>query len=383
MEASIAIEDSSETARPMYSRVSRWSAGATESVFGFLSLIFFLAVLSAIPIVNLLSLGYLLESSARVARTGRIRDGVYGLSGFARAGTIVLGIWLWTIPIRFTLGLLRDAQLVDPGSQAVTNLQILLVVLSVLIGFHLFWAMIRGGKARHFLWPAPIRFLRWLGDERDWTRIRRKFTELLSGMNLFSIWKIGFSGFLGATIWLAIPVVVLFFASDIPNQGLSALGSLFGGIFLAIAVFYIPFLQTRFAITGEFREFFQRRSVGKLFRRAPVAMWIALLATLLFAVPLYLLKIELTPQEVAWLTNIVFVLFILPARLLVGWAMARADRAESDRIWISWWASRLLVVPVVIAYAFIVWLTQYLSWHGSLGLLEQHAFLVPAPLLGL
>jgi hypothetical protein len=37
----------------------------------------------------------------------------------------------------------------------------------------------------------------------------------------------------------------------------------------------------------------------------------------------------------------------------------------------------------VAAYVFLVWLTQYLSWHGSLSLMEQHAFLVPAPLLGL
>jgi len=180
-----------------------------------------------------------------------------------------------------------------------------------------------------------------------------------------------------------VPVLILILASTASNTGISALGSLLGAILLGIAVFYLPFLQTRFAMTGQFREFFSRLGVRTLFRRAPIAMFVALFATLLFAVPLYLLKIELTPQEVAWLTNLVFVLFILPARLLVGWAVARADRAERDRIWISRWSARLLAIPVVAGYAFIVWLTQYLTWHGAFGMIEQHAFLVPAPLLGL
>ncbi len=46
-------------------------------------------------------------------------------------------------------------------------------------------------------------------------------------------------------------------------------------------------------------------------------------------------------------------------------------------------AARLAALPVVALYVFIVWFAQYLSWHGTLSLLEQHAFLVPAPLLGL
>jgi len=356
---------------------------AFNAVFGFISLVVFLAVVSAIPLLNLLSLGYLLESSARVARSGRLRDGMIGLSEFARAGTIALGIWLWILPIRLTLSFLRDAWLVDPESPAVTNLRILLVLLVVVIGIHLVWAVIRGGKARHFIWPAPVRFFHWIGEKRDWRGTGRKISKFFRGMRLLSVWKTGALGFLGAAIWLAVPVLILILASTASNTGISALGSLLGAILLGIAVFYLPFLQTRFAMTGQFREFFSRLGVRTLFRRAPIAMFVALFATLLFAVPLYLLKIELTPQEVAWLTNLVFVLFILPARLLVGWAVARADRAERDRIWISRWSARLLAIPVVAGYAFIVWLTQYLTWHGAFGMIEQHAFLVPAPLLGL
>ena len=41
------------------------------------------------------------------------------------------------------------------------------------------------------------------------------------------------------------------------------------------------------------------------------------------------------------------------------------------------------MIPIVVAYAFWVWLTQFISWEGAYGMLEQHAFLVPARLMGL
>jgi len=34
-------------------------------------------------------------------------------------------------------------------------------------------------------------------------------------------------------------------------------------------------------------------------------------------------------------------------------------------------------------YALITYFTQFVSWHGAPALLEHHAFMVPAPLLGL
>jgi hypothetical protein len=46
------------------------------------------------------------------------------------------------------------------------------------------------------------------------------------------------------------------------------------------------------------------------------------------------------------------------------------------------WASRLAMLPFVALYVVVVYFTQYLSWYGTWSLLEQHAFLVPAPFLG-
>lgn len=356
---------------------------AFDSLVGATTVILVLAVISAVPLLNLLSLGYLLEASGRVARSGRLRDGWIGLAGFAVVGKILLAGWIALLPVRLVHSFWRDAELIAPGSANATTLRAILVILLLAVSLHLLWAVIRGGKWRHFLWPAPLRFLRWIGSDLRlrsvWGAIATRFCEL----HLLHFFRLGALGFAGALLWLALPVLILMAAATFANPGVSLLTSLLGSILLGLAVLYLPFLQTRFALTGRFSEFLDPFAARRSFRKAPFAFWLALAATLLFALPLYLLKIELTPAEVAWLPNVVFVLFIFPARLLLGWSLARAERRETARIWVSRWAARLAALPVVAVYVFFVWVSQYLSWHGSLGLLEQHAFLVPAPLLGL
>lgn len=356
---------------------------AFDRLVGGATVILVLAVISAIPLLNLLSLGYLLEASGRVARTGRLRDGWIGLAGFAVVGKILLAGWIALLPVRLVHSFWRDAELIAPGSANATTLRAILVILLLAVSLHLLWAVIRGGKWRHFLWPAPLRFLRWIGSDlrlrSAWGAIAARFRSL----HLLHFFRLGALGFAGALLWLALPVLILMAAATFANPGISLLTSLLGSILLGLAVLYLPYLQTRFALTGRFREFLDPFAARRSFRKAPLAFWLALAATLLFALPLYLLKIELTPAEVAWLPNVVFVLFIFPARLLLGWSLARAERRETARIWVSRWAARLAALPVVAVYVFFVWISQYLSWHGSLGLLEQHAFLVPAPLLGL
>ncbi|SVC46413.1 uncharacterized protein METZ01_LOCUS299267, partial [marine metagenome] len=71
--------------RSLPARIGRGIYSAIGWCFGMLSLIGGLAVISVIPIVNLLSLGYLLYVSATIARTGRLRDGFIGVR---RAGQL-------------------------------------------------------------------------------------------------------------------------------------------------------------------------------------------------------------------------------------------------------------------------------------------------------
>jgi len=351
--------------------------------FGAVTLIITLAVVSSIPLLNILSLGYLLQASANIARSGRLRDGWVGLPVFAILGKMILGLWLWTLPLRLLHSYWHDSELIAPGNVRAAELQGAILVVGILIGWHLVWAILRGGRLRHFLWPAPWRFMKWLGSADPWQNFRTARGPLVTFRWLPQLALLGAGGFVGAAFWLAIPVGILFLAASLPQVGLAVLLNLLGAALLGLVVLYLPFLQTRFALSRRFTEFFELRSVREQFRRAPLAFWFSLTVTLLFALPLYLLKIELTPQEVAWLPNLVFVLFILPARFLVGWAMARSEKSDAAKTRWGHWPAKLAMLPPVAVYVFFVWLTQYLSWHGTLGLLEQHAFLVPAPLLGL
>ncbi len=158
---------------------------------------------------------------------------------------------------------------------------------------------------------------------------------------------------------------------------------LIGGALLAVVLVQLPFMQARFAAENRLRAMFEVRALRRLFARAPVAFLIALVATLVLALPLYLLKIEIVPREAAWLPSLLFVVSIFPARLLTGWSLARAHDRRSPRGWVWRWGSRLAMLPVVLAYVVLAYFTQYLSWYGVWSLYEQHAFLVPAPFLGL
>src|SRR5262249_1079035 len=121
------------------------------------------------------------------------------------------------------------------------------------------------------------------------------------------------------------------------------------------------------------------RPVRHEFRRAPIAFLFALTFQLLAAVPLYLLKIEAIPRELVFLEAMVFLAFIFPARLFVGWAYSRPVRRDRPRHWALRWTCRLLVLPVAAAYVFVVFTSQHVGWHGISSLYEQHAFLLPVP----
>ncbi len=357
-------------------------ASAADWLFGFLALVGLLALCSVIPLLNFLSLGYLLHVSGRVAATGRIGAGFVGVRKASVFGTIAAGTWIATWPATLMLGMWRDAELISPGSGTARAWYAGWVALTAFTFVHLLWSCARGGKLWHFLWPQPMRLLRWLGGPSKFRVLWDAFWRYLVALRLPFYFWLGLRGFVGAAMWLAVPVGVLMLATLLPAVG-AALLSLVGGLILAFVAVHLPFLQARFATQNDFNAFFDLRSVRDFFARAPFAFWLALLVTLLFALPLYLLKVELTPRDLAWLPAILFVVFILPARILTGWAMGRALKRELPRHWAAMWTARLGIIPIAVAYALVVYATPYFSWNGVRSLLEQHAFLVPAPLMAL
>lgn len=400
----------------------------TRALLGLGSLIVCLAIVAAIPLVNFVSLGYLLEASGRVARSGRLRDGFIDLDKFARLGSLLLGTWLCLWILRLVGSLAADAWLIAPESPAARGWWVAQVICTVVVLGHLLMAWYSGGRLRHFFWPVmtPFQFGAWLlwrfllgpvirpvlrpiwptlasdlafsrpvtswfppAIFLDGWRRGRMFAESRDAvwdyvvrLGLPHYWWLGLRGFVGGLAWLLLPTLMLM-AGTSGRGGASILIGYLGAIALGYVLLYLPLLQTRLAQENRWGAMFDLTSARKLFRQAPLRCWLALTVTLSLALPLFLLKIEPPPRELWWTLTLFFILFIYPAKILSGWAVHRAKRRTRPSAWPWLWLVRLAAVPVIAIYLFILFFTQYTSFLGPASLLEQHAFLLPVPFAGL
>jgi hypothetical protein len=356
----------------IFRSVSEWLFGAFALTVG-------LAFLAAIPIAQFLALGYLLEASGRIGRTGRLRNGFVGVRKAARLGSIVLGTWLMLFPLRLVSDLWESAELIEPGGLIARVWKVGLIALTIVMFLHILGACARGGKLRYFFWPftTPLWLARRIARGGYYTEARDAVWNFVISLRLPYYFWLGLRGFAGTFVWLAVPVALIAAGRKVPPLGF------LGAALLIYVVCYVPFLQVRFAAENRFRALFELRAIRDHFRRAPWAFAVALLLTLLFALPLYLLKIEMIPRETAWMTSLVFLVFIFPARLLAGWAYGLAARRAWPRHWFFRWTGRLLLIPTAAFYVLIVFFTQYTGWNGIWSLYEQHAFLLPVPFFGM
>jgi hypothetical protein len=340
---------------------------------------FGLAILSGIPVLQLLSFGYLLESGGRVARSGRLRDALVGIRKAARLGSIIAGCWLVLLPLRLVASLANSAELIDPGGALARRWRTGLIALTVVIVLHMVTAIGRGGKLRHFLWPfsTPWWLARQLRAGGLYSAARDAVWEFVTGLRLPYYFRLGLLGFLGTFVWLVVPVSLIALGRKFAIVGF------LGGLLLAAVALALPFMQARFAAEARFGAIFEYRIARGRFRRAPWAFAIASVVTLVFAIPLYLLKIEMIPRETAWLPSLVFLAFIIPGRTLAGWAYFRSSQRTAPRHWFFTATTRLALLPIGLAYALIVFFTQYTAWRGIWSLYEQHAFLLPIPFLNM
>lgn len=416
--------------RPRSWPIRLWhiSCAVLEWLFGLISLIGSLAVVAAIPFLNLFALGYLLDASGRVAKSGRIRDGFIDIGKFSRIGSLVAGTWICLLVPRFTSSLASDALLIDPDGFAARGWGVAQFAITSLVVGHVLLAWYSGGRLRHFFWPllapfqlaARVLFGRVIGpllrpmvraiwpalaDDlfqiqpmsawfppailvagfrrgRMFIEARDAVWDFVVSLSLPQRFWLGLRGFVGALAWLIVPSVMLMAGTSDGGSVTIVIGYL-GAIAMMFVLWHLPFLQTRFAAQNRLAAMFEPKAARAEFARAPFAYWFALAITLLFALPLYLLKIEPPPRELWWTLTIFFILFIYPARLLTGWAVGRVAFRPQPRFFAFRWLAVAACVPVLAFYVFIVFFTQYTSYLGPASLLEQHAFLVPVPFLAL
>lgn len=357
-------------------------AWIVRALFGTASLVLLLAVVAAIPILNFVALGYMLEAEGSVARTGRLRSANPLFRLAPRIGSIALGVFLWLIPLQVVAGRMADAAIIDPTGAAARSLGRLKIFLVIAISTHLCMALARGGTLGCFF--RPIKNFRWLRQRfRDgdyWDHAHYHVMDFISELRIRHHFMLGLKGAFGAMIWLIVPTALYAFYSveSRDNPG-GVIVTVLGGVLLLIVFAWLPFLQARFAAENRLRAMFELRAIRRAFRRSPLTWLGAVVVVYVLALPLYLTKARLLPADAMWLITAVFIVTMYPARIATGWVYHRAMNRPREA-WFGWrWASRLAMIPLLATYVFLVFFSQAIGEHGKAGLFEHHAFLLPVP----
>ena len=325
---------------------------------GLASLLLLLAILAAIPIVNLLALGTMLEAEGRVVRSGRLRDGIPFAGALPRLGGIVIGTWLWLLVIRLVTQASADAALIDPGGPSARGWALVRFAVSLLVGCHLLATWFSGGSLPSFFRPVRNgrRLLRALRVGTAWGTASAALAQIIDAVQPGRLFSLGLRGFVGTFLWLLLPTLLFSFLGDTTKPG-QVLVTLLGGILLGTVLAWVPFLQARFAAEQRLAVFRDLGTVRELWRRAPVVMLLALVILYGLSLPLYLFKIVAAPRDAVLFLTPIFILTIYPARLAVGWATHRAQ-ARPARAWLLLrWPVTALLLPLLTLYLFLLFFT--------------------------
>ncbi len=361
----------------------RTAAWCIHLGFGTVCLVLLLAILAAIPGLNILTLGYLIDPQRRVGESGRLRDGFPLMVLAPRLGVICFFTVLFLVPVAIQSTRVSDAAVIlSPSDPRVVGMQSNLRILQTIIAVHLILAIARGGTIGCFL--RPIKNLLWMlrqvlrQEGRQY--MSRGTDQVLQVVKPVHHFWIGLKAFFGAVIWLLIPTGLLV-AYSAPGRTNPIFGLLsFLGIVLMIPVTaWLPLLQVHQAVTGKFRSIFSISAARRVIRNAPLSWMLTTVLMYAMTFPLYLTKIKLLPADAMLVLTPFFILLTYPSRILVAWAYHRGmsrDRAA----WFPFrWSIKLLMVPLLAGYAGFLFLTPFISELGKGAPLENQAFLSPVP----
>ena len=343
-----------------------------------------LAGLAAFPVLNVISLGMLLDAESQVARSARLRDGFPLLPFSSRIGTIGLMVLLFLIPIMMISSLSNSQEVIKqlsglpPGGLSRGK-----VFLQVLIFGHLLLAIANGGSFWCFLRPIKnlrtlirkIRSGQYSSELNVWSE------EVLSLFKPWQHFKIAVKGAVGALCWLAIPTLLLGVSVTRPYQepGLPALASILGGALLIPVAAWLPLLQCHQATTGRFKAIFEVRVVREIICRVPIRWAIATILLYALAVPLYLSKVVVPPADAFWLFTPLFIIVIYPTRIIMGWVYGSGMQKQQRSARLIRWPAKVFMVPLLGLYALILFAVPLVNEAGPKAMFQNHAFLLPGP----
>ncbi len=364
----------------------RWPDWLFARSLDLFSLLLILAIVAAVPIVQLASLGYILVAAGNLAQGDPWRRAFPGLRMAGKLGTFALIAGILWIPVYFVNDLSYSAQLLQPSSSTAKSWRLGAFLLTFAWVTHVGWAAMRGGRWWHFLWPAPVRFIVRIFRPSTWRETSSRLYDTVASLHFTRLWWIGARAAAGALLWIAVPVSMMIVGERAENFPGAGFVGFLGAVAMIAIMFYLPFSQIQFAVDNRFASIFDFRRVRRRFLYAPWAHAISLLLLCLLCIPLYLLRIEAAPAELLWAPSLVFILLMFPAKLALGAAIGYAEgrqhrRNLRKRHWTLRWPARMVAFTSVLIYVGALYVAQLVAGQGAYVMYFQHAFLVPAPLI--
>lgn len=355
-----------------------------QVIIGVIFLILLLAALAAFPVLSLVTLGLMLQAEADVATNQRLRSGFPLLPISTRVGITGFMIFLFLLPL-MGLSALANSQTVitELSGQSERGMTIVTRVFQVTIFVHLLMAIGHSGRFTAFF--RLIRNFKSLRKEFKTGMLAKKL-EAASDycLQILKPWhhfKIAFYAAAGALCWLAIPVALLAVTPSSPRIDPGAPGalSILGGILFIPVAAWLPLLQCHQVVENRFLAIFEVRAIRKIISQVPIRWAIATILLYGLAIPLYLSKVVLPPADAYWMFTPLFIVVIYPTRLLIGWVYGTGiGKPKPAKRMISW-PVKLAMLPLLAAYAFLIFLLPFISEEGPRVMFENHAFLLPVP----
>lgn len=359
-------------------------AWIVQLVIGIITLLVLLTITAIVPVLNFVSLGYLLEVEGQIARTGKLRHALLLLPAAMRVGSIVVGMLLCLLPVILLADVARDARWIAPSGVATWFWNVALALTGIAVAVHLVLSLSRGGSLGCFV--RPIKNVRWIRQQaksgKYWSHADRMIQDFVSALRLRHQFWLGVRGFFGTWVWLAVPTALYGTGWYSGSTWFRILTLVTGACFIPLLA-WMPFLQARLSAENRLSAMFEVRQIRELFRQAPMSWVMATVAIYGLSIPLFLYSLQLRMHapfriNLWWDLALVSIVCTFPARVAVGWAYHRAT--VRGPAWIGWiWLSRIVLAGSLGLYVWLLFHTpithEYPPWQ-----LEHHTLVLPVPL---
>ena len=179
-----------------------WIRSSLSFVWRTSSFVVLLSLVATIPILQFASFGYMLEAASRIASGRPVSKCFPGADIAGRLVIILACVSLSWLPVWFIADMAYTAELIEQGGAIARRLRFAARLVSAIWIVWVLWAVFRGGKFRHFLWPAPVLAMRSVVRPSIWREAEDRLWNFLQGLQLPRLLWLGFMASFGALIWL-------------------------------------------------------------------------------------------------------------------------------------------------------------------------------------